>query len=445
MEVKIVSKELVKPSSPEITGAKPPHKLCLFDQLTPFTFVPIVQFYTHRSNSNIILHLKRSLSETLNIYYPFSGRTDPSNLLVHDFNRGVPFTHARVNSRLTHFLKLHENTQILNLFLPRQTFQKEEPPSSSEEDSPVLEIQVSVFSCGGIALGWAASHKLIDGSTLDSFLTTFSAFSRGFPNDLVWPDFSLAAELFPPRNPSPQNYLNLMEALWFMEANYVTRRFVFTPSSISQIRSMFPIKLSRVSALSCFIWQRVMAALMVVSSEASKTSILVEAVNLRKMTNPPLPWGSIGNVFWWATAAASPDTEMAELGRMVSEAVGVYQSEYVESMQGESGYESMSGYFEQLEGMLFQEGEEKADILAFTSWVGFGFPGLDFGWGKPIWVTVMGKVGRASRNFTVLVESLDGKGGIEAWITLDADRMSVVERDPLLLEFASPNPRISKL
>ncbi|CAN0910552.1 Stemmadenine O-acetyltransferase [Linum grandiflorum] len=441
MEVRIVSKEVVKPSSPETIETKPPHKLCLFDQLTPLTFVPTIHFYTYNDHHHSIPHLKRSLSETLNIYYPFSGRTHPSNLFIHNFNKGLPFTQAQVNSSLTHFLKLHQNTELLNLFLPRQPFQREDPEL---QEYPVMELQVSVFSCGGIALGWTSCHKLIDGSTLDSFLATFSAFSRGSPNDVVSPNFSLAAELFPPRNPPPRNILKLIESLWFTEADYVTRRFVFAPSSISRIRSMVPIKLSRVKALSCFIWQRAMAASLIVGGGAERTSILVEAVNMRNATKPPLPEGSVGNVFWWATAAASPEMEMPELGNMVSDAVGAYLSDdYVESIQGGSGYDTVSDYFEQLEALLSQERE--VDIVSFTSWTGFGYTALDFGWGKPIWVAVMGKVGRAFRNFTVLVDLRDGTGEIEAWVTLDERRMNVLERDPYFLEFASPNPRISSL
>ncbi|CAN1174309.1 Vinorine synthase [Linum perenne] len=304
-----------------------------------------------------------------------------------------------------------------------------EPSSEEEEGSPVLELQVSVF------------HKLIDASTLDSFLTTFSAFSRGFPNDVVWPDFSLAAELFPPRNPPPRNYLKLMEDYWFTEGNYVTRRFVFNSLSISRIRSMVPIKLSRVKALSCFIWQRVMVASGVMSSVtgAPKISILVEAVNLRKVTDPPLSQGLVGNVVWWAVAIASSNSEMAELGSLVSEAIELFRSDDVKLTQGESGYELMTGYCQILRDLQSVEGEE-LDIMAFTSWCGFGFSGHDFGWGEPIWVTVMGKVGRAFRDLTVFMDSTDG---IEAWITLKEEKMSALERDPLFMEFASPNPMIS--
>ncbi|CAN1332996.1 Stemmadenine O-acetyltransferase [Linum perenne] len=383
MEVRIISKELVKPSSPESIQTKPPHKLCLFDQLTPVTFSPLILFYSTPPPSFSINHLKLSLSQTLDIYYPFSGRTSSANLFINNFNEGIPFTLARTHSRLSHFLKHNDDDpELLNLLLPRQPFQRE----NTKLDLPVLELQLSVFSCGGIAFGWAASHKLVDGSTMKAFLDTFSAISRGNRNDL-----------------------------------------------------------SRVEALSCFIWKCCMSASKAVG-RSSKTSILVEAVNLRSQTDPPLSEASIGDLFWWGTAMANPndetENEMSGLGSLVSEAIGLYKSEYVKSLQGGDGFESMSGYFEQLEG-LFEE--EKPDIFGFTSWCGFGFTGQDFGWGKPVWVTVMGKVGRAFRNLTVFVDSTERRGSIEAWVTLDRERMVVLERDPYFLEFASTNPRISSL
>ncbi|CAN1139724.1 Stemmadenine O-acetyltransferase [Linum perenne] len=442
MEVRIISKELVKPSSPESIQTKPPHKLCLFDQLTPVTFSPLILFYSTPPPSFSINHLKLSLSQTLDIYYPFSGRTSSANLFINNFNEGIPFTLARTHSRLSHFLKHNDDPELLNLLLPRQPFQRE----NTKLDLPVLELQLSVFSCGGIAFGWAASHKLVDGSTMKAFLDTFSAISRGNRNDIVSPDLFTAAELFPPRVPSPDNYLNLMETLWFTEGDYLTRRFVFDSNSISILRSMATAsKLSRVEALSCFIWKCCMSASKAVG-RSSKTSILVEAVNLRSQTDPALSEASIGDVFWWGTAMANPndetENEMSGLGSLVSEAIGLYKSEYVKSLQGGDGFESMSGYFEQLEG-LFEE--EKPDIFGFTSWCGFGFTGEDFGWGKPVWVTVMGKVGRAFRNLTIFVDSTERRGSIEAWVTLDRERMVVLERDPYFLEFASTNPRISSL
>ncbi|CAN1238348.1 hypothetical protein LINGRAPRIM_LOCUS2091 [Linum grandiflorum] len=57
----------------------------------------------------------------------------------------------------------------------------------------------------------------------------------------------------------------------------------------------------------------------------------------------------------------------------------------------------------------------------------------------------MGKVGRAFRNLTVFVDSAERRGSIDAWVTLDRERMAVLERDPNFLAFASTNLRVSSL
>ncbi|CAN1238373.1 Vinorine synthase [Linum grandiflorum] len=445
MEVRIISRELVKPSSPAIIANKPLHKLCLFDQLTPLTYTPIILFYSNPQHPNLLHHLKRSLADTLDVYYPFSGRsTSDDNLFVHSFNEGVPFIHVQANCSLSDFLK-HHQPDSLNLLLPRQPFR------NRVISYPVLELQISFFSCGGFSLGFSCSHKLIDAFTLKSFLALFSAVSRGGSDgekEIAVSNLGQAAELFPPREIIPRDFIRLMENIWFTEGSYVTRRFVFRSGAIAKLRAMagskeedgVVIKRSRVEAVSCFIWKCHMAASRSLSG-SPKTSVLVQAVNLRDVTNPPLSGGgnSIGNVFWWATALADSGemTELPELASRLGEAIELYKSEYVRSsMQGEEGFEAMSSYFEQLEGLLFG-GEEKPDILAFTSWNGTRVERQDFGWGSPVWVAVMGKPGPGFRNLTVLLDSTEGKGSMEAWITLEEKRMALLEQNPEFLAFAS--------
>ncbi|KAJ6323016.1 hypothetical protein OIU77_012778 [Salix suchowensis] len=283
--------------------------------------------------------------------------------------------------------------------------------------APISAFQVSIFACGGISLGWSASHKLVDGATAKAFLSTWASKSRGEHSEVIQPDFGEASLFFPPRNSLPQNHVSLMETLWFTEGNYVTRRFVFNHKAIAMLRAKArggrpDIKPSRIETLSCFIWKCSMAASKAISG-SPKLSILVETVNLRTRTKPPMSDASVGDNF----------------------------CDYTRTMQGEEGFETMSNFCSQLEGLFSLE---KPDIFAFTSWCYLGFTTTNFGWGEPIWVGLMGKVGPAFRNLTVLIETKDGTG-IEAWVTLDEERMAILERDPEFLAFASPDPKLSSL
>ncbi|KAH7538137.1 hypothetical protein FEM48_Zijuj03G0167100 [Ziziphus jujuba var. spinosa] len=265
MEVTIISKQIVKPSSQSLHHLKP-YKLCLFDQLTPVTYPSLVFFYpiiAEHPNFNLpktLTHLKNSLSETLTLFYPFSGRTK-NNTLIHDFH-------------------------------------------------------------------------------------------VGHPKRVIYPDLPRSSSSFPPRD-WPQNQLDLMDHLWFKESNYITRRFVFNAKSITRH--------------GCFL------------------------VDIR-----------IAKDFGVGTRGEFEAENEAAAVVGCLEALGLFDDEFLESLEGEDGFLTISGFLNQLEAMLSLE-SEKPDIFAFTSWNSSFFEGIDFGWGKPFWLGVMGKVGAAFRKLVLLL------------------------------------------
>ncbi|WCJ19293.1 HXXXD-type acyl-transferase family protein [Euphorbia peplus] len=449
IQVDIISKEMIKPSSKTIQNLKP-FKFSLFNQLTPTTYTPIILFYPTINHPNItfpqiLTRLKLSLSQTLNFFYPFSGRVVDNQHIDH-FNEGVPFLVARVSGieKLSDYLK-NPKIEFLNSFLPCQPYFKE----IDLGNIPQVAMQVNFFPCGGIVLAWVASHKLIDAPSGATFINAWASISRnGVLPEIMHPDCTQGSLFFPPKNPFPEEHLSIMESLWFTRENYVTRRFAFDAKTISTLRSKATgerdgkiIKPSRIEALTCFIWKCCMAASQVVS-RTPKLSVLVQAVNLRTRTKPPMSNTSIGDIFWWATAMAdlsSGSKELHELSFLLKDAIEVYDNDYMESLQGEQGFETMDEYCNQLQGLY---SVEKPDIFAFTSWCHLGILKLDFGWGNPYWVGMLGKAGPEFRNLIIFADARDGKG-IEAWITLDEKRMKFFERDPEFLEYACPNPKIS--
>ncbi|PRQ58720.1 putative alcohol O-acetyltransferase [Rosa chinensis] len=450
MEITIISRYTAKPSSSSLQHLKP-HKLSLFDQLTPATYAPIVLFYPNSSLttnlSQTLVHLKTSLCETLTLYYPFSGRIK-NNLYIYDFDAGVPYLEARVNCRLPEFLKLQE-TQLLNDLLPFLPFRKE---TDHSDLLPLLACQINVFACGGLAISASVSHKIFDGDTGNAFLKTWASIFRGARDDIVHPDLSQASLFFPPRDPLPQNYLDLMDSLWFKGSNYVSKRFVFDAKSIATLRARSTSenvpKPTRVEILTSFIWKHAMAASRALSSGTSpKTSIVVHAVNMRPRMNSQMRSDTvmIGNLFWWAVAAADASEadahDLRDLVNIIKESIKGFDSEYLESLQGEDGgFGTISEFCNQLEAML---SSETPDIYAFTSWASV-LKQVDFGWGRPFWIGAMGKVGPAFRNLTVFVDR-QWDTGIEAWVNLEENQMALLEKDPHFLAFASPNPGISSM
>ncbi|XP_061995769.1 BAHD acyltransferase At5g47980-like [Rosa rugosa] len=178
-----------------------------------------------------------------------------------------------------------------------------------------------------------------------------------------------------------------------------------------------------------------------------RTSIVAQAMNMRSRVKPHTSSTNIiGNFFWWATTVADSsklgeDHELCDLVHLINESLKGFDRGYFESHQGEEGFGAISNYFNQLEVLL--SSKSPPEVYLFTNWTNI-FYKLDFGWGKPFWVGLMGKVGPEFRNFTVFMEAQCGKG-IEAWVTLEAKQMALLEKDLKFLAFASPNSGISSM
>ena len=109
----------------------------------------------------------------------------------------------------------------------------------------------------------------------------------------------------------------------------------------------------------------------------------------------------------------------------------------VRILQGHEGFTTRIKYlYQKAAAMVFKNPE----IFGFTCWFMFGFDEIDFGWGKPIWVGLMGE-GGSCRTLIVLQNTTSGNG-IEAWVTLDENIMSILEQDPEFLAFATLSPSV---
>ncbi|XP_062089121.1 stemmadenine O-acetyltransferase-like [Humulus lupulus] len=441
MELNIVSREIIKPSSQ--TLHLKPYNLCLFDQLIPDTFVSVILFYpvhdpTVIDHSEAITQLKKSLSKALILYYPLSGRTK-HNLYVDDFCSGVIFLEARVKCKMYEFFQRKNESQ--NQLVPFQPFCREKTG-----DVPPIAFQVNVFSCGGIALGISLCHKNADAATLSHFLKTWAAFSTGSPEKIIKPDLSSPAILFPPQT---NDFLNkstsLMDRLWFSEGDYVTKKYVFRAKSIETLKERAKSKRvptpSRNEAISCLIWKHAMAASWAASG-SPKPSVAGQAVNMRPRMKSVHGDNSLdnalGNFFWWALAAFDPDdynvesSSDVELSELVVQMKGAtsdfFNGDFIsEVMTGNK--EGLTEIMNQLEYMCSIELAEP-DFIMFTSWKGY-YNEVDFGFGKPFSVGTIGKVGPAFRNLVILVDADDqwGKGSVETFITLQRKEMALLESD----------------
>ncbi|KAI7995141.1 BAHD acyltransferase [Camellia lanceoleosa] len=82
---------------------------------------------------------------------------------------------------------------------------------------------------------------------------------------------------------------------------------------------------------------------------------------------------------------------------------------------------------------------EGVDYFSCTSVCNGGIYEADFGWRRPVWVSLGGAEDPLVMNLIFLMDTGSGDG-IEAWVSLSEEEMDVFESDLELLEFALLDP-----
>ncbi|KAL0363979.1 UNVERIFIED_CONTAM: Stemmadenine O-acetyltransferase [Sesamum angustifolium] len=303
----------------------------------------------------------------------------------------------------------------------------------------VTNIQASEFACGGIAVGLCISHRILDGTALSTFLKSWATAASSSGEKLVSPDFS-ASSLFPDNGLWLKDASMAMWGALFKKGQFVTRRFVFDGSAIASLKELGTSrrrKPTRVEAVSGFIWKCAMAA----SEErfgCRGPSLLTHILNLRKRAAPNFSEQSLGNLIWMTSAKFTGGTENLELPELVDEirrSISKIDADYVKKLRGDEGSNMMQKDVEE----ILEFSSKDVDYFGFTSWCKLGFYDVDFGWGKPVWVSSIDSSGPFFMNLSVLMDSRCGDG-IEAWVTLDEQQMTILEGNQEFRSFASLNP-----
>ncbi|KAF5754871.1 putative vinorine synthase [Helianthus annuus] len=191
MNIEKQSSKFIKPLVPT-----PPtlrcYKIGFIDELVLSMSVGVVLFLSKNNNHHnpkFVTYLEQSLEKTLTRFDPLAGRYVNETYSVDCNDDGVEFKHAKVNIKMHDIIVKEANVMLVDKFIPPKT----------EVTNLLLAIQVTVFKCGGVALGVCAAHKIIDASTLCTFLSEWAAMNRE-ENDieLTGPGFN-SSSLFPGR------------------------------------------------------------------------------------------------------------------------------------------------------------------------------------------------------------------------------------------------------
>jgi shikimate O-hydroxycinnamoyltransferase len=232
---------------------------------------------------------------------------------------------------------------------------------------------------------------------------------------------------------------------FFKSGRCVSRRIVFDASAIASLKAKAASPSvqnpTRVEVVSALLWKCIMAAFEATSGIRIPTFI-VQAVNFRRRAVSPFSESSMGNLVWTtcATCTAEEEIELPATVCKLREAITKIDGDFVKSLQGDGGFvkhcELLKAKVRECASAASSSG---INYIAFTSWCNFGHRDIDFGWGKPMWVSSIGLSGDSEgvlSNLVVLMDTISGDG-IEAWVLLDKEDMDALGQDKELLAFAS--------
>ncbi|KAJ4723778.1 vinorine synthase-like [Melia azedarach] len=442
MEVEIISKDCIKPSSPTPLHLKN-HKFSFLDVHSGYGYIPLVLYYPVNQETNLspsdIDHvisvrlqiLKQSLSETLSRFYPFAGKIKDS-YSVDCNDEGVYFVEAKVNCFLNEFLS-NPDISFINKFIP------DEAKWNSAQENYVAGVQATTFACGGIVVGVYVSHSVADGAAFSTFLRSWSAIAYKNTEE-IRPKFD-ASSFFPHNDAYPREEYLAHQYNYFMKlGKYITRRYVFDASATANLKAKAtssrlpnPTRVELVTALFGKCITRAVKA----RSGSDKSVSMTHAVNLRRKAKPQFSEYYMGNFILLAPVVCKDkEVELGDFVCQMKESVAKLNGDFVSSLQGDGGW---INYLEAIkhESEIFSDPE---NLLFFTSWCNFGLNDVDFGWGKPAWVS---NIDQAESNFllgSICLMDTRERDGIEAWAFLVEEDVVTLESDTDFIALAAVNP-----
>ncbi|KAF3431168.1 hypothetical protein FNV43_RR25898 [Rhamnella rubrinervis] len=199
--------------------------LSWFDRCIDRTYTPLVFLFDNDAGHNSS-NLKRSLSQALNLYYPFSGRLHKSTDSITCNDAGGLYIETHLNHSVSNF---YDNSEFIGTPIPDGLHWKD-----VNENGDVLAIQVSHFIGGGLALAVCLSHRIGDFSTLTNFLKYWSGISRGVEVTVELEDLYDACSFFNASQKDCQFFGPQPEIL----PTTVGKKYVFDKEQIAHLKNM---------------------------------------------------------------------------------------------------------------------------------------------------------------------------------------------------------------
>ncbi|XP_017983865.1 PREDICTED: shikimate O-hydroxycinnamoyltransferase [Theobroma cacao] len=407
-------------------------------------------FYKSDGSSNFFdtQLLKESLSNLLVPFYPMAGRLgyDENGRLEIVCNaEGVLFIEAETAAPIDDLGDFAPSSKLRQL-VPTVDF------SGNISSFPLVLLQVTSFKHGGVSLGAAFQHTLVDGSSVCYFMNSWSNTTRGL-SITVTP--SIDRTLLRARVPSAPAFHHveydqsppLNTSISALNSQVgpkpsSTSIFKITADQLKTLKSKATMngnttKTNRTTydILTAHVWRCVCKARGLSDDQATKLYIPIDG---RSKLHPPLPPGYLGNViFIAATTALSGDLQsepfadtIQRINRMVKRMDDKYMRsalDYIESVPD-------------MKTLMRGAHTFQSPNLSINSWMRLPLYAADFGWGRPMHVGLANVIHEGK---ICIVPSPVDDGSLSLVVCLETSHMKQFEKClyDFLLPFAKLNAR----
>lgn len=428
---------IVKPSDSTWSG-----KLVLseLDQTGVTTHVPTIYFYNQTPEDYLLVlkSLKSSLACTLVHFYPLAGRLSlvAGGRLEIDCNAsGAQFTEAYADIKLTDLDSLLPSP-LYHQLIPSIDYQ-----NVPLEEIPLLLLQVTKFTCGGLCIGLNISHVAADGQSALHFVSEWARICRGeLLESAPYLDRKVLRAGDPPRTSSvviedeqfgPPPILVDQNGQNERQNETTVTMLKLTATQVEKLRNEANLSLktemirgfTRYEAITAHIWRTSCKAR---NHKPEQPTALAISIDVRRKMRPPLPQKYFGNAIVNGIAfGCSGEIVSKPLGyvsSIIRGAIEKVDDEYVNSViDFLKNQDDLSQFRELVPTSNDDEGPFYGNPnLGVISWLTLPIYGADFGWGKEIH---MGPGTHESDGSSLILHDKDEDGSLVVALCLQLRHM----------------------
>ncbi|GJN40653.1 hypothetical protein PR202_gb29902 [Eleusine coracana subsp. coracana] len=419
--VEVLTSEVVVPAEETPAGAV---WLSNLDLAARRGYTPTVYFYRTNGKPEFFEAdaVKDSLARALVAFYPLAGRLglDPTGRVQIDCTgEGAVFVTARsdyvLDDLLNEFVPCNE---MRDLFVP--------PTPAPHPPCALLFAQVTRLRCGGVVLGLALHHSVVDARSAAHFVETWASIARGdddggdtaahrapvppcFDHHLLSARPTTARAVafdHPEYKPEPEPAAHAVAN----GSTYASTLITLTKAQVSALKSRCA-GASTFRAVTALVWQ---CACRARSLPPDAETRLYSMIDMRARLAPPLPPGYFGN-------AVVRTSALATVGEVVANSVGyAARRALAATSQGDDYARSLVDYLEGVDAMnLPRSGISRAHLRAI-SWMGMSLHDSDFGWGAPVF---MGPALMYYSGFVYVMQAPAKEGAVALALSLEPESM----------------------